>query len=113
MPKPRRFSVKEYDGLLTVQDKVTSQLISELQLSLSPSEAERLKPENPVNPLAYEYFLQGLDFHGQHKFPLAIKMPEKSTGIDPNYAAAWPTWELRTIRMHHLSLEGWRRLANG
>ena len=79
----------KYDNLLTVQDKVTSQLISELQLSLSPSEAERLKPENPVNPLAYEYFLQGLDFHGQHKFPLAIKMLEKSTEIDPNYAPAW------------------------
>jgi len=78
-----------YDNLLTVQDKVTSQLISELQLSLSPTEAERLKPENPVNPLAYEYFLQGLDFHGQHKFPLAIKMLEKSTDIDPNYAPAW------------------------
>ena len=79
----------KYDNLLTVQDKVTSQLISELQLTLSPTEAERLKPEAAVNPLAYEYFLQGLDFHGQHKFPLAIKMLEKSTEINPNYAPAW------------------------
>jgi DNA-binding winged helix-turn-helix (wHTH) protein/TolB-like protein len=79
----------KYDNLLAVQDKVSSQIISQLQLSLSPSEAERLKPENRVNPLAYEYFLQGLDFHGQHKFPLAIKMLEKSTAIDPNYAPAW------------------------
>ncbi len=79
----------KYATLLAVQDTVTSQVISELQLRLSPSEAEHLKPENPVNPLAYEYFLQGLDFHGQHKFPLAIKMLEKSTEIDPNYAPAW------------------------
>jgi DNA-binding winged helix-turn-helix (wHTH) protein/TolB-like protein len=79
----------KYDDLLTVQDTVTNQLISQLQLSLSPSEAERLKPENPVNPLAYEYFLQGLDFYGQHQFPLAIKMFEKSTEIDPSYALAW------------------------
>jgi DNA-binding winged helix-turn-helix (wHTH) protein/TolB-like protein len=79
----------KYDNLLSVQDKVTSQLISELKLNLSPSEAERLKPENPVSSLAYEYFLQGLDFYGQHKFPLAIKMLEKSTEIDPNYALAW------------------------
>ena len=79
----------KYDNLLAVQDKVSSQLISELQLTLSPSEAGRLKPENPVSPLAYEYFLQGLDFHGQHKFPLAIKMLETSTEIDPNYAPAW------------------------
>jgi DNA-binding winged helix-turn-helix (wHTH) protein/TolB-like protein/Tfp pilus assembly protein PilF len=79
----------KYDNLLTVQDKVTSQLISELQLNLSPLEAERLKPGNPVSPLAYQYFLQGLDFHGQHKFPLAIKMLEESTELDPNYAPAW------------------------
>jgi TolB-like protein/DNA-binding winged helix-turn-helix (wHTH) protein len=79
----------KYDDLLTVQDRVTSQLISELRLNLSPAEAERLKPESPESPLAYEYFLQGLDFYGQHKFPLAIKMLEKSTEIDPNYAPAW------------------------
>jgi DNA-binding winged helix-turn-helix (wHTH) protein/TolB-like protein/Flp pilus assembly protein TadD len=79
----------KYDHLLTVQDKVSSQLISKLQLSLSPAEQERLKSEAAVNPLAYEYFLQGLDSYGQHKFPLAIKMLEKSTEIDPNYAPAW------------------------
>jgi DNA-binding winged helix-turn-helix (wHTH) protein/TolB-like protein len=79
----------KYDNLLTVQDKVCSQLISKLQLSLSPEEQEHLKPENPASPSAYEYFLQGLDFYGQHKFPLAIKMLEKSTEIDPNYAPAW------------------------
>jgi DNA-binding winged helix-turn-helix (wHTH) protein/TolB-like protein/tetratricopeptide (TPR) repeat protein len=78
----------KYDNLLTVQDKVTSQLVSELQLTLSPTEAERL-PEAAVNPLAYDYFLHGLDFYGQHKFPMAIKMFEKSTEIDPNYALAW------------------------
>ncbi|HEX8814960.1 MAG TPA: winged helix-turn-helix domain-containing protein [Terriglobales bacterium] len=79
----------KYDNLLTVQDKVTGQLISELQLNLSAAEAESLRPENPVSPLAYQYFLQGLDFHGQHKFPQAIQMFEKSVEIDPNYAPAW------------------------
>jgi DNA-binding winged helix-turn-helix (wHTH) protein/TolB-like protein/Flp pilus assembly protein TadD len=79
----------KYDNLLAVQDTVASQLISKLQLRLSPSEAERLKPENPVTPLAYEYFLQGINFQEQHKFPLAIQMFEKSTEIDPNYAPAW------------------------
>jgi TolB-like protein/Flp pilus assembly protein TadD len=79
----------KYDNLLAVQDKVTSQLISELQLNLSPVETEHLKPDASVSPLAYEYFLQGLDLYGQHKFPLAIQMFEKTTEIDPNYAPAW------------------------
>jgi tetratricopeptide (TPR) repeat protein len=79
----------KYDNLLAVQDKVTSRLISELQLNLSPAEIDRLRSEASVSPLAYEYFLQGLDLHGQHKFPLAIKMLEKSTELDPSYAPAW------------------------
>ncbi len=79
----------KYDNLLAVQDKVTSQLISELQLNLSPVETEQLKSEASVRALAYEYYLQGLDLYGQHKFPLAIQMFEKTTEIDPNYAPAW------------------------
>ena len=79
----------KYDNLLAVQDKVTGQLISELRLNLSPVETEHLKAEASGSPLAYEYFLQGLDLYGQHKFPLAIKMFEKTTEIDPNYAPAW------------------------
>jgi len=79
----------KYDNLLAVQDEFTSQLISKLQLNLSPAETAELKSEAPVTPLAYEYFLQGLDLYGQHKFPLAIKMFEKTTEIDPNYAPAW------------------------
>jgi DNA-binding winged helix-turn-helix (wHTH) protein/TolB-like protein/Tfp pilus assembly protein PilF len=79
----------KYDNLLAVQDKFTAQIVSELQLNLSPVENEHLKPEASVSPLAYEYFLHGLDLYGQHTFPLAIKMFEKTTEIDPNYAPAW------------------------
>jgi len=79
----------KYDKLLRVQDNVAQQIIKDLELNLSPSEAERIKPDAPVNPLAYEYYLRGVDLHGQHQFPMAIKMLEKSTEIDPNYASAW------------------------
>jgi len=79
----------KYDKLLRVQDNVAQQIIKDLELNLSPSEAERIKPDAPINPLAYEYYLRGVDLHGQHKFPMAIKMLEKSTEIDPNYASAW------------------------
>jgi DNA-binding winged helix-turn-helix (wHTH) protein/TolB-like protein/Tfp pilus assembly protein PilF len=79
----------KYDNLLRVQDSVAAEIIRKLQVHLSPSEAERIKPEAQVNPLAYEYFLRGVDLHSQHKFPLAIKMLEKSTEIDPNYALTW------------------------
>jgi len=79
----------KYDDLLRVQDNVAQKVIQELRLNLSASEAEKIKAGAPVSPLAYEYFLRGVDLHGQHKFPMAIKMLEKSTDLDPNYAPAW------------------------
>jgi DNA-binding winged helix-turn-helix (wHTH) protein/TolB-like protein len=78
-----------YDNLLRVQDTVAERIIRQLELKLSPAEAVRIRPETSVSPLAYEYYLRGVDLHGQHKFPLAIKMLEKSTEIDANYALAW------------------------
>jgi DNA-binding winged helix-turn-helix (wHTH) protein/TolB-like protein/Tfp pilus assembly protein PilF len=79
----------KYDNLLAVHDNVAEQIVEKLELNLSPAEAERIKPEAPINPVAYEYYLRGVDLHGQHKFPMAIKMLEKSIEIDPNYALAW------------------------
>jgi DNA-binding winged helix-turn-helix (wHTH) protein/TolB-like protein len=79
----------KYEKLLTVQDNVAQQIIRELALNLSPSEAQSIKPDERVVPLAYEYYLRGLDLYSRHDFPLAIKMLEKSTAIDPNYALAW------------------------
>ena len=79
----------KYDKLLTVQDNVSQQIIKGLELNLTPSEAARIKPGEPVNPLAYEYYLRGVDLVGSHDFPLAIKILEKSSEIDPSYALTW------------------------
>ena len=79
----------KYDKLLIVQDNVTQQIIRGLKLNLSPSEAARIKPGEPVNSLAYEYYLRGVDLVSSHDFPLAIKMLEKSAEIDPTYALTW------------------------
>jgi len=79
----------KYDKLLTVQDNVAQQIIKELEVNLSPSETERIRPDEPVVPLAYEYYLRGVDLYWRHEFPPAIKMLEKSAGLDPNYALTW------------------------
>ncbi|MGB9199360.1 MAG: protein kinase [Terriglobales bacterium] len=79
----------KYDKLLTVQDRVAQQIIKELEVSLSPAEAANLKPERPINALAYEYYLRGIDLYSLSQFSAAIGMLEKSTEIEPNYAPAW------------------------
>jgi DNA-binding winged helix-turn-helix (wHTH) protein/TolB-like protein/Tfp pilus assembly protein PilF len=79
----------KYDKLLTVQDNVAQQIIKGLEVNLLPSEAERIKPEQPIRPVAYEYYLRGVDLYSRHDFPLAIKMLEKSAEIDPKHALTW------------------------
>ena len=79
----------KYDKLLTVQDRVAQQIIKGLELNLTPTEAQNLRPENPINSLAYEYYLRGVDFYSTNDFPSAIKMLEKSAAIEPNYALTW------------------------
>lgn len=79
----------KYDKLLHVQDSVAQEIINVLELNLTPAEAERIKPDKPVDPLAYEYYLRGVDLHSRHEFPMAIQMLEKSRDIDPNYALTW------------------------
>jgi DNA-binding winged helix-turn-helix (wHTH) protein/TolB-like protein len=79
----------KYEKLLTVQDSVAQQIIKGLELTLSPSEVERLKRDEAVNPLAYEYYLRGIDLYSKSDFPMAIKMLEKSAELAPGYALTW------------------------
>jgi serine/threonine protein kinase/TolB-like protein/tetratricopeptide (TPR) repeat protein len=79
----------KYDKLLTVQDRVSQEIVKGLELNLSTTEAQNLKPGNPVNPQAYEYYLRGIDLYSLNDFPAAISMLEKSVSLDPNYAPTW------------------------
>ncbi len=79
----------KYDNLLTVQDRVTQQIIKEMELKLSPAEAANLKPEKPISRDAYEDYLRGIDLYSLNQFAAAIEMLQKSTQLEPNYAPAW------------------------
>jgi DNA-binding winged helix-turn-helix (wHTH) protein/TolB-like protein/tetratricopeptide (TPR) repeat protein len=82
------FDVK-YEKLLTVQDRVANQIIRGLELTLSPSEVARVTKGQVVHPLAYEYFLRGIDLYSNGDFPMAIKLLEKSAELAPDYAPTW------------------------
>jgi TolB-like protein/Tfp pilus assembly protein PilF len=79
----------KYDRLLTVQDTVSQQILKGLEVSLSPAEKQKLRPERPVNPEAYEYYLRGVNLYALDDYRGAIGMLEKATSIDPDYAPAW------------------------
>jgi DNA-binding winged helix-turn-helix (wHTH) protein/TolB-like protein len=79
----------KYDKLLSVQDQVAQQIIRELALTLSASEVGRLKTDETVSPLAYEYYLRGVDLYSKGDAPLSVKMLEKSTQLAPHFALSW------------------------
>jgi serine/threonine protein kinase len=79
----------KYEKLLTVQDRVAQQIIQGLELELSPSEAQNLKLDSPVNNTAYEYYLRGVDLYALNDFAAAIRVLERSVSLDPAYALAW------------------------
>jgi DNA-binding winged helix-turn-helix (wHTH) protein/TolB-like protein len=79
----------KYQNLLAVQDAVSAQVISALALNLSPAETESLRTQQAVSPLAYEYYLRGVDLYSRAEFPTAISMLEKSAEIYPGYALTW------------------------
>jgi serine/threonine protein kinase/TolB-like protein len=93
----------KYDRLLTVQDRVSEQIIKGLELNLTPAEEANLKPAKPINNEAYEYYLRGIDFYSLNQFADAIAALEKSTSIDANYAPAWA--HLGRAYTTHASLE--------
>jgi DNA-binding winged helix-turn-helix (wHTH) protein/TolB-like protein/Flp pilus assembly protein TadD len=79
----------KYEKLMTVQDRVSQQIIKELQLSLSSTESERLERNAPQNANAYEFFLRGVNLYSANDFAQALNMLEKSVELDPNYDEAW------------------------
>jgi hypothetical protein len=63
---------------LAVQGNVSQEIVKGLELSLSPTQSERLKGDQPIDPVAYEYYLRGVDLYSRGDFPMAIKMLERS-----------------------------------
>ena len=79
----------KYDKLLTVQDRVSQEIVKGLELNLSSTEAQRLKPEKPIDPVAYEYYLRGVDAYSSGDFASSVAMLENSVAIESDYAPTW------------------------
>jgi DNA-binding winged helix-turn-helix (wHTH) protein/TolB-like protein len=77
------------DKLITLQDRVSQEIIARLALKLSDAEQAELKSDTPQNSLAYEYHLRGVDLYVRDDLHTAVKMLEKAVELDPSYASSW------------------------
>jgi TolB-like protein/DNA-binding winged helix-turn-helix (wHTH) protein len=77
--------------VLALQNRVSSAIVNEIRINLTPEERERLAKTPAVAPEAYENYLKGLYYwnkRSDENLTKAIGYFEHATQTDPNYALA-------------------------
>jgi TolB-like protein/DNA-binding winged helix-turn-helix (wHTH) protein len=87
---------QDYDyppkDILNVEDQVAKSVAHEIRVRLTSKEQAELAQSHPVNPKAFDAYLQGYYFfHGStdKDTDMAAKYFERATQLDPSYALAW------------------------
>jgi TolB-like protein/class 3 adenylate cyclase/Tfp pilus assembly protein PilF len=86
---------------LDVQDDIIHRIVSALAIRLTALERERVMQKNPVDPSAYELYLQGVhaySIESREKFDACRNFFEQATRRDPNFARAWGYFAYMTAR---------------
>jgi len=78
-----------YENLLAVQDRVAEEIISGLEVRLSPDEERILKTNPAISHEAYEDYLRGIDLYAKGDYAGAIRVLQESARIQPDYAQTW------------------------
>ncbi len=87
---------QDYDysakDILNVEDEVAKTVAREIQLRLTSQKQTELSQPRPVNPEAFDAYLQGYYFfqgNTDKDADMAAKYYERATKLDPSYALAW------------------------
>jgi TolB-like protein/DNA-binding winged helix-turn-helix (wHTH) protein len=87
---------RDYDypvkDILNVEDDVAKAVAREIQLRLTPQQQTALSRPHPVNPEAFEAYMQGYYFYERNTnkdADMATQYYERATQLDPSYALAW------------------------
>jgi TolB-like protein/Tfp pilus assembly protein PilF len=78
--------------ILNVQEDVAKAVAREIRLRLSSQQHADLARSRPVNPEAFDAYLQGYHFFQRNTdkdTEMAAKYYERATQLDPSYALAW------------------------
>ena len=86
---------ERYDGTLAdifaLQDRITSEIIAQLQVTLTPDQQKRQNRDGTDNPDAHDAYLRGWQFYrlnSPEDFAKAIPHLEQAVELDPNYGLA-------------------------
>jgi TolB-like protein/DNA-binding winged helix-turn-helix (wHTH) protein len=100
-----------------IEDDVAKALAQEIQLRLISKDQGELFQSHPVNPEAFDAYLQGYYFFARNTnkdTDMAARYFERATQLDPSYALAW-VWLSRTrnwqVNVQLIPAEEGHRLA--
>ena len=87
---------QDYDyppkDILNVEDEVAKAVAREIRVLLTSKQKAELTPLHPVNPEAFDAYLQGhyyFERDSDKDTAMAAKYFERATQLDPSYALAW------------------------
>jgi tetratricopeptide (TPR) repeat protein len=87
---------ERYDGTLTdifaLQDQVTSEIVAQLQITLTPDEQNRREIGGTDDPQAHDAYLRGWQLYRRYTredFAKAIPHLKRAVEFDPDYGQAW------------------------
>jgi TolB-like protein/Flp pilus assembly protein TadD len=101
------------DNILTLQDKITSKIVSALALKLTAAEQEHTKGKETDNVEAFDAFLKGWEHYQRftpEDFSRAISLFKTAIDLDPKYGRAYAALAL-TFWMGTGQGEEWRTRA--
>ena len=78
--------------VLDLQGELSQDIARKIEIELSEQERKSLSPSRPLNPGAFEAYLQGRHFWNRRTYDgyqLAIEQFEKATRLDPAFAQAY------------------------
>ena len=76
-------------NLPALQKHIASEIASHARVLLTPSQQARLSSAKPLDPSAYDGYLQGRYLLSKRDFEGAVKMFRHAVVIDPGYARSW------------------------
>jgi len=77
---------------IAVEDDVAKAVAHEIRVRLTSKQQAELAQSHPVNPEAFDAYLQGYSFFERNTnkdMDMAAKYYERATQLDPSYALAW------------------------
>jgi adenylate cyclase len=86
---------RDLSDIFALQDEISRAIVAALKLKLLPEEKKAIEDRGTSNPEAYKLYLMARQYsvtgniHALRSNEAIIRLCERATQIDPNYAQAW------------------------